>query len=236
MELVNLLKAIQPYMVGIVFVAIYLAEHLLPQRRELIDHKHDLVNFLIGVAALLVVGSSGFVLQEWLTYCQSRHFGLLYALPFGAQLGLGLLLADLFMYWWHWANHRMAFLWRFHKFHHSDTKLNSSSAVRFHIVELALSFVLKAPIFALLGINVTTVILYGLLLLPVTFLNHSNIRIGNFADRILRLFITSPHMHRLHHSVIVKETDSNYGAILPYWDRLFKSYTKPSGKPVWYGL
>jgi sterol desaturase/sphingolipid hydroxylase (fatty acid hydroxylase superfamily) len=236
MGILQILKAIQPYAVGLVFITIYLAEHVLPQRRELIDHKHDLFNFSIGVAGLLTVGASGFALQGWLSYCQSRHWGLLYGLPFWVKLGCGLLLADLFMYWWHWANHRIIFLWRFHKFHHSDTKLNSSSAVRFHIVELALSFVLKAPVFALLGINVPTVILYGLLLLPVTVLNHSNVRIGDLTDRFLRQFITSPHMHRLHHSVNVKETDSNYGAILPYWDRLFKSYTKPTGKNIRYGL
>jgi sterol desaturase/sphingolipid hydroxylase (fatty acid hydroxylase superfamily) len=236
MELVTLLKTIQPYAVVVVFVTIYLAEHIIPQRRELIDHKHDLINLMIGAANLLLVAVCAYGLQWLLTFGERHHIGLLFMLPFWLKIIVGLLLTDLFMYWWHRANHGIPFFWSFHKFHHEDTKLNISSSIRFHTAELLFTYVFKLPLFLLMGINVTTVILYGLILLPVVTLNHSNVRIGKATDKILRLFISSPYMHRVHHSVIIQETDSNYGAVLPYWDRIFQSYNRPSDRPIKFGL
>ena len=235
-HLLHFLRSVQPYVTGIVFIALYLAEHIIPQRNELIDHRHDLINLLVGLGNLVIVFFCGYLMQLALTYLYHRHFGLLYYLPLWAEIVLGLLLSDIFMYWWHRANHRILFLWYFHKFHHTDTKMNVSTAVRFHMGELFFSYIFKLPFFALLGISPAIVVLYSLILLPVVALHHSNIRIGNMTDRVLRKIFVSPQMHRIHHSQIVKECNSNYSSVLPVWDKLFKSYTANEKKPVIFGI
>jgi sterol desaturase/sphingolipid hydroxylase (fatty acid hydroxylase superfamily) len=232
----NTLKEFQPYVIGGIFMVIYIAEHISPQRPDQIDYKHDGINLFIGVFNLVVAGLGGDLLQLCLAFANNQHFGLLYFLPQWGQLTAGFILTDLFMYWWHRANHVVPFLWRFHRFHHEDKKLNTSSAVRFHFVELLLSYFFKIPFFVCLGISNETIILYSFIFLPVIILHHSNIRIGDITDGIVRLFVVSPKMHRIHHSELKKETDSNYGSVLPYWDRLFKSYIKKPEKPVEFGV
>ena len=235
-EMIAILKMIQPYAVGIIFITVYIAEHIFPQRKELIDYKHDAFNVGIGIANLVVIGTGGYYLQMLLLYLSNQSFGLLYYLPLWTNVVIGFLMLDLIMYWWHRINHLIPFLWRFHKFHHADKKLGTSSSVRFHTVELALSYVFKVPLFILLGISAETVIVYGLVLATVVTLHHSNIQISKSADYFLRLFLVSPRMHRIHHSVIVKESNSNYSSVLPYWDRLFRSYTKEVDKNVEFGV
>ena len=171
-----------------------------------------------------------------LTYLYHQRFGLLYYIPQWGQLITGFLIADVFMYWWHRANHQVPFFWRFHSFHHTDKKLNTTSSVRFHAVELLLSYVFKVPVFAILGISPLTITVYGLIFLPVVILHHSNIRISKTVDKILRMFIVSPGMHRIHHSITKFETNSNYSSVLPYWDTLFKSYVPKSQKPIVFGI
>lgn len=236
MELTNAIRNIQPYEVGITAVIVYLAEHIIPERKERKDYRHDGINILIGLAGLLVVGVCGYVLQWCLTWLQQRQLGLLYYFPLWVQIAAGLLVIDLFMYWWHRANHRLAFFWYFHKFHHQDKDMNASSSIRFHVGELLFAYLLKLPFFALLGVSPGVVVLYGLLLVPVVTFNHSNVRIGKRLDRLFRLFFVSPQMHRIHHSVLVHESNSNYSAILPYWDRLFKSYRTKPEKPIEFGI
>ncbi len=235
-ELLNFVKQIQPYAIGIVFTSIYLAEHIIPQRSDMTDHRHDLINLLIGLGNLIVVFGCGYVIQWCLTFLYNRHIGLLYYLPLWAQITMGLFLIDFFMYWWHRVNHQIPIFWYFHKFHHTDKKLNITTAIRFHTGELFFSYIFKLPFLALLGINPGTVVLYGLILLPVVTLNHSNIRIGKLTDKIIRKLFVSPQMHRIHHSVIVNECNSNYSSILPIWDRLFKSYTAKESKPIEFGV
>jgi len=230
------LKDIQPYAVGILFAIIYLAEHLLPQRRDLIDYKHDFINIVTGLLNLIIAGLGGYVLILCLSYAESRHFGLLFYLPFYLQVAFGLLLSDLFMYWWHRLNHQLPFLWRFHQFHHTDTKLNTTSAVRFHYIELIISYLIKIPVFMLLGVSPLVVILYNFIFLPIVILHHSNIRISPFTDHLLRHFVVSPRMHRTHHSVLIHETNSNYSSVLPYWDKLFKSYRNDPAKEITFGI
>lgn len=232
----TLLTTVQPYTIGCIFMLVYLAEQITPQRRYKIDYRHDGINLLIGVFNLAVAGLGGYLLQKSIVMAQVQHFGLLYFLPLWAQLTAGLILSDLFMYWWHRANHLIPFLWRFHRFHHEDKKLNTSSAVRFHFVELIISYFLKIPVFIFLGISRETVILYSFIFLPVVILHHSNIRIADVADSIVRYFIVSPKMHRIHHSMHRRETNSNYGSVLPYWDILFKSYIKKPEGTIRFGL
>ncbi len=234
----NILRSIQPYAIAIAFAAVYLAEQVLPQRKGFSDIKHDLFNIIIGVFNVAIAVIGGYFLQEWLVYTGKKNFGLLNLLPdiLWVKVTLGFILLDLFMYWWHRANHELFFLWRFHKFHHKDEKLNSTSAIRFHSVELIYSYVVRFCLFPLLGLQVVTVVLYATLLFPIIVFHHSNVRIGTKMDFLCRNFFVTPLMHRIHHSKIVHETNSNYGSIFPYWDSLFRSYKSKPVKEIEFGV
>lgn len=234
--MLELLKSIQPYAIAGIFVIIYLAEHLIPERRDSIDLMHDAKNIGIGLFNLIIVGLGGFYLQKLLAFMEVSGFGLFYYLPNWLALILGILFADVIMYWWHRVNHLIPFLWYFHKVHHEDTKLNTSSSLRFHFGELALSYVFKVPFFLLLGISVKVLLIYGVLLALVVTFHHSNIKIGKNTDFILRKFVVSPNMHRIHHSEIKQETDSNYSSLLPYWDKIFGSYIKETSHQIKFGI
>ncbi|MHB1922399.1 MAG: sterol desaturase family protein [Chitinophagaceae bacterium] len=228
---------IQPLSVGILFAGVYVVENLLPERKVLTRRKHDLHNLLIGAGNMVVVLAGGYVLQALLIRMNHQGFGLLYFLPYSWMgLVLGIILSDLWMYWWHRANHIFPFFWQFHRFHHLDTQINSTSSLRFHIGEISFSYLFKIPVFVLLGISPTAVLIYGLILFPVVVFQHSNIRIAQKVDLWLRILIVSPWMHRIHHSKIRQETDSNYSSVFPYWDRIFHTYRKHPQGPIEFGL
>jgi sterol desaturase/sphingolipid hydroxylase (fatty acid hydroxylase superfamily) len=223
---------LQPLAVGLVFLLTYLAEYFFPQRKELMKRNHDLKNIMIGILNLAFSFVSGFYLQKILKYAAVRHLSLidLSKLPFVFSLIAQILCIDLFVYWWHRVNHQIPLLWKFHKFHHEDESMNTTTAVRFHTVELFFAVVSKAIFLSLIGATVTGLIGYGILFFPVVLLVHSNIRINEKLDLFLRKLIISPMMHRIHHSNVVVETNSNYGSIFPFWDKVFKSYrNKPIG-------
>ncbi|HZH63749.1 MAG TPA: sterol desaturase family protein [Flavisolibacter sp.] len=234
----DLLHAIQPYALTGVFVLTYLAEHLMPQRKEIIDHNHDIKNVLVGVFNLVLIAVVGVQFQKAIEWLNNRHFGLLqlFHIPSVIDIIMGVLLIDIFMYWWHRVNHEWRFLWYFHKFHHVDTKLNSTSALRFHAGELLLSYVTKIVVFSLLGISLSAVLVHSLLFFPIIVFHHSNLKISERWDLFLRRFIVTPRMHRIHHSVIKTETNSNYSSVLPYWDILFRSYVKRPSREIEFGV
>ena len=238
MQFIDFIKIITPYTLGIVFLLIYVSEHIFPQRKDLIDHKHDGINILVGLVNLVLVFTGGYYFQQFIEFTNARHFGILQLLqmPFFIELFAGVLFIDCFLYWWHRINHLVPFFWYFHKFHHKDEKMNSTTAVRFHTGELILSYVVKIILFPLLGVSLGSVLLHAFILFPVILFHHSNIKISMEKDLFLRKFFVTPQMHRLHHSVIKFDTDSNYSSILPYWDMIFKTYHKKTDKPVKFGI
>ena len=238
MQFIDFIKIITPYTLGIVFLLIYVSEHIFPQRKDLIDHKHDAINILVGLVNLVLVFTGGYYFQQFIEFTNARHFGILQLLqmPFFIELIVGVLFSDCFLYWWHRINHLVPFFWYFHKFHHKDEKMNSTTAVRFHTGELILSYVVKIILFPLLGVSLGSVLLHAFILFPVILFHHSNIKISMEKDLFLRKFFVTPQMHRLHHSVIKFDTDSNYSSILPYWDMIFKTYHKKTDKPVKFGI
>lgn len=132
---------------------------------------------------------------------------------------------DLAIYAQHVFSHHFPPLWRLHRMHHSDTHIDATTALRFHPLEIALSMVWKAVVLAVLGAPVGAVLLFEVLLNACAVFNHANFRLPLGVDKILRLVIVTPDMHRVHHSVYVDETNSNYGFNMPWWDRLFGTYT-----------
>jgi sterol desaturase/sphingolipid hydroxylase (fatty acid hydroxylase superfamily) len=189
--------------------------------------RHGLKNLVLGALNSLLTGL-GFAALWWTTarWAQTQEFGLLNWLPMPgwAWLAGAFLLFDAWMYWWHRLNHRVAFLWRFHRTHHSDPKMDVTTANRFHIGEIALSSILRVPLIALLGLRLWELTLYELAMFTVVQLHHANIALPAWLDRALRVVIVTPFMHKVHHSRWQPETDSNYSSLFSFWDRLFGSY------------
>ena len=137
---------------------------------------------------------------------------------------VSLVVLDLVIYLQHVLFHAVPALWRLHRMHHADLDFDVTTGLRFHPVEIVLSMGLKLAVVALLGPPAAAVLVFEVLLNGTAMFNHSNIRIPLRLDRVLRLVVVTPDMHRVHHSVIPREANSNFGFNLPWWDRLFGTY------------
>jgi sterol desaturase/sphingolipid hydroxylase (fatty acid hydroxylase superfamily) len=146
------------------------------------------------------------------------------ALPLWLKAVLVILSLDLIIYLQHRAFHRIPLFWRFHRMHHTDLDLDVSSGNRFHPLEIMLSLVIKMGAVVVLGAPVLTVMFFEILLNATSLFNHGNMRIPDYIDRWLRLVLVTPDMHRVHHSIIPRETDSNFSFNLPWWDRIMGTY------------
>lgn len=144
---------------------------------------------------------------------------------------LDLLLLDGLIYWWHRANHRLPFLWRFHGVHHRDRFLDSSSALRFHVGEVALSALARAGVILLLGFPLTSVLVFETLVLFAAIFHHSNLRLPPRLERALSWILVTPSIHWVHHHARRGDTDANYATILSLWDRLFASRSPTPRRP-----
>jgi sterol desaturase/sphingolipid hydroxylase (fatty acid hydroxylase superfamily) len=134
---------------------------------------------------------------------------------------LSFLIIDLYMYFWHRSMHRLPLAWKFHQLHHTDRSMNVSTAYRFHPIEIISSSIPKLLLIWSLGISSNFVSIYELVFTVVVALHHSNLAIPGVIDRLLSLVIVTPNLHRIHHSQVVAETNSNYGSVLSWWDRIF---------------
>lgn len=147
----------------------------------------------------------------------------LFDLSAATKLGLAILLLDMWTYWWHRANHRFPILWRFHRVHHSDPQMDVTTAVRFHPGELLASAGLRLLLIVSLGLPLLALILYDGVVTAAAQFHHSNVGLGPW-DKWVQRLIVSPNMHKLHHSQLRGETNSNYSTVLSVWDRLFRTF------------
>lgn len=158
---------------------------------------------------------------------QAQQLGLLnqFGLPDWSKILLGILLLDFTIYIWHLLNHEVPFFWRFHRVHHSDLNMDVSTANRFHLGEILLSGLLRLAVIYTLGIPLFAYLLFEVLVNISIQFHHSSIRVSpRFEAAWVKLFVP-PSMHRVHHSVRIKERDSNYGVIFSFWDRLMGTFT-----------
>ncbi|HVN95052.1 MAG TPA: sterol desaturase family protein [Syntrophorhabdaceae bacterium] len=139
-------------------------------------------------------------------------------------IALGVVVLDLAIYGQHVMFHVIPIFWRLHKVHHTDLDVDVTTGVRFHPAEVILSMGIKMGVVLLLGAPVPAVLLFEMLLNGTSMFNHGNVHLWIGFDRWLRFLIVTPDMHRVHHSVIIRETNSNFGFNLPWWDRLFGTY------------
>ncbi|PVB62943.1 sterol desaturase family protein [Labrenzia sp. 011] len=137
---------------------------------------------------------------------------------------LTFLALDLAVWFQHLMSHKIPLFWRIHRVHHADSEVDATTALRFHPLEILLSFVWKGLVIAALGGPVAAVLIFEIVLNGSAVFSHANLRLPLWADRLLRYVIVTPDMHRVHHSVYRRETDSNYGFYLSIWDRLFGTY------------
>ncbi len=211
-----------------VFVAVALAEVFLPMR-PLLEKRprrwgRNLALVVINTLTLrllfpLLAAGAALVAHD-------HGWGLLnqFEGPAWFKLIIALLVFDVLIYAQHVAFHKIPWLWRVHRVHHADRDIDLTTGARFHPVEIVLSMVFKMVIVVVLGPSAAAVILFEIILSSAALFNHANLALPKAFDSLLRLVLVTPDMHRVHHSVIRAETDSNYGFNLPWWDRLFGTY------------
>jgi sterol desaturase/sphingolipid hydroxylase (fatty acid hydroxylase superfamily) len=176
------------------------------------------------IVARIVFPASAVGVAIW---AQGKGLGVLplIGLP-GLIAGLvGFVLLDLLVYAQHRLFHRVPVLWRIHRMHHADTEIDVTSGFRFHPIEIVASLLIKAAAIVLLGVPAEAVMIFEIVLNGMALYNHSNVRLPERIERVLRWFVVTPEMHIIHHSTARRETDSNFGFNLALWDRVFGTYS-----------
>ena len=215
-----------------IFVILALLELAIPRRKaRQTKPRRWLTNLSIAgidsvvvrLMALLAVPVAAVAAAAW---AQANGWGLLNWLdvPAWIALPLAIIVLDLAIYGQHVASHKIPLFWRLHKVHHTDVEFDVTTAVRFHPIEIALSMLWKIIVVLALGASPWAVVLFEVILNGCAMFNHANITLPQWLDRIVRLVLVTPDMHRVHHSVYRSEHDMNYGFNLSIWDRLFGTY------------
>lgn len=202
--------------------------------------KHALPNFFFTLTTIIVNFSLAFILllvSDWVT---ENNYGLLnygQFLPLSLYIIFGVLFLDLIgAYLPHYVQHKVKFLWKIHLVHHSDHKVDTTTANRHHPFESVVRYLFTLLGVAILGANMGLVFLYQSLSVVLSQFNHANINISPKIDKFLSFFIVTPNMHKVHHHYVMPYTDSNYGNIFSFWDRLFGTFKSLNPSKIIYGV
>jgi sterol desaturase/sphingolipid hydroxylase (fatty acid hydroxylase superfamily) len=203
-------------------------EAMLPRRARTLPRlarwPHNLGLVAINGATLRLIAPGGAIAAA--LWAEAGGFGLLRQVDLAPWLAFAIAVAllDLAIYAQHVAFHAVPALWRLHRVHHADRDVDVTTGVRFHPIEMVISLGLRLAAVALLGAPPAAVLTFEILLNVSSMFNHANIRVPPAFEPALRWFIVTPDMHRVHHSIVRRETDSNFGFNLPWWDRAFGTY------------
>lgn len=217
---------------ALVVAALWLGETLAPhfaafirdaRARRLHGLRNASLALLNGLLGLLALGA---LIAGSILMAEATGFGLLrlWSTHWALELAIALLLFDAWMYWWHRLNHEIPFLWRFHRVHHSDPRMDVTTALRFHPGEIVLGTVARLAVVNAIGMELWQLALYELVATPIIAFHHSNVSLSRRSDDAMRWAIVTPWMHWVHHSREKAETNSNYSSVLSVWDRIFRSY------------
>ncbi|MCI0699038.1 sterol desaturase family protein [candidate division KSB1 bacterium] len=216
------------------FFIFSLAEVLAPKRPGPMHRKERwLTNLLMTALNIAVMGMLPVTFFGVAVWAQKQGYGLFnyFALPLGV-LVIGTLLARGFIsFFTHYLMHKVPLLWRLHRVHHLDTELDVSTTVRFHPFEFLAALVPGVPLVVVFGMSPWVLMLYEILDAVVTLFSHANIRLPEGLDRVLRYVIVTPDLHRVHHSSWQIETDSNFSAVFPIGDIVFKTFRTETRTP-----
>ena len=210
------------------FLIIALWETLLPLRERSVQRRHrwpsNLAIVMLNTLLLRIVVPTAAVGLAMIA--QSQQWGLLHQFTFPLWLAflLGFVLLDLFIYVQHVMFHAIPGLWRLHRMHHADLDFDVTTGTRFHPLEILLSMGIKLMVVTAIGPPVAAVLVFEVVLNATSMFNHANAQLPPSIDKLLRWLIVTPDMHRVHHSVVAQETNSNFGFNLTWWDRIFGTY------------
>lgn len=218
-------------MFALIFLIMTIAETLLPRRaRRFSRQKRWTANLGIMLADFVAVSAVTFVVPIAAIlvalFAQANGWGLfnLVDWPIWLEWLIAILILDWVIWAQHLATHKIPVLWRIHRVHHSDVEMDATTAIRFHPVEIVLSLFVKAIAIIILGPAAAAVVIFEALVNGSALFNHANFNLPRPIDDLVRKVFVTPDMHRVHHSVHVNETDSNYGFFLSIWDRIFGTY------------
>ena len=222
-------------LMGGIFLMLFILERIIPQvDKNIVGRSHDISNLGLGVFNLLIGRYFAlFTVYALAKYLESLEVGLMNmtitSFDSKLKLILGVIFLDCVNYWWHRLLHRSFFLMRFHSIHHTDKLLDVSSALRFHFLEVLMGHLFKLPFILLMGIPVEALLLYDVIFNINVYFHHSNIRINRSLDILLSKLIVTPYIHRIHHSLKWKESNSNFSSFLILWDKIFGTFL-PQGE------
>jgi sterol desaturase/sphingolipid hydroxylase (fatty acid hydroxylase superfamily) len=214
-----------------IFVVMALWEMVAPCRQLITKRRTRWLNnvglVVVDTLLLRVVAPAGAVGMAW--FADARGWGVLnlvpVTVPFWAKVLAAVIILDFIIYLQHVMFHAVPALWRLHMVHHADIDFDVTTGIRFHPVEILLSMVIKAAAIAALGPPAVAVLIFEVVLNGTATFNHANVSLPAGIDRVLRWIVVTPDMHRVHHSIVVDESNSNFGFNLPWWDRLMGTYT-----------
>lgn len=240
MEIFNQLSMIDPNYILIGLIVSFFAMEMAFSYPFKFGYKlnHLFHNFLFQLIAISMGSLLGFMMITTFDWIDSNEFGLFYliSVPFWFKIIAGILLIDMSDYWFHQIDHKIPVLWRLHRVHHSDTSVDASTALRFFPTELIYFTSGELLISVIFGLDIISMNIFLFLLLPILFIQHSNLRYPVWIDNILGWLIVTPNIHKVHHEQDQFYTDSNYGTLFIIWDRLFGTFKTKPVKEIKYGL
>jgi sterol desaturase/sphingolipid hydroxylase (fatty acid hydroxylase superfamily) len=214
-------------LLAVVFLALFWLQWRFPLRRQHFSVLRRLLrNFILSIPGFAIVRLAmlpiPFAVAMW---AQDRHLGLLnwLAIPKWAQIIATFLLMDYAYWWWHWVNHMVPLFWRFHNVHHTDLDMDVSTAARFHFGEMFFSIGFLSAAVMAFGIGPMMLLIFFVTFEAATLFQHSNWRIPIKLERVLNRVLVTPRMHGIHHSIVQRETNSNWGTIFCWWDKFHRT-------------
>jgi len=214
-----------------IFVALFLALLFLQWKYPLRGGHFPVLrrllrNFVFSLPAFVLLRLTLIPIPLGISFWAARaHFGLLHWIPMPGLVAdvAGFFLMDWAYYWWHYATHKVPLLWRFHNVHHTDLDLDVTTAARFHFGEILLSVPFRILIVLLFGIPPLVYLVFEIIFESASLFHHSNWRLSLGLERFLNHIIVTPRMHGIHHSIVERERDSNWGTIFCWWDKIHRS-------------
>jgi sterol desaturase/sphingolipid hydroxylase (fatty acid hydroxylase superfamily) len=215
-----------PILMGL-FIILFIVETKFQLRKRVQNRwKRMLINFIVAIPAFALLRLLFIPVIIWLAVQNQQYqFGLnyLYSSSPWIKFVIASVLLDYSNYIWHVLLHKLPFMWRFHLVHHTDLDLDISTAFRFHFGEMIGSVFFRGAAILLIGASPAIVLIYEIAFEAATLFQHSNTKLPLWFEKVLNTLIVTPRMHGIHHSMVKKETDSNYSIIFSFWDRIHKT-------------